>query len=312
MRVGKFVAIAFASLALVAVEAEARRLGGGKSFGRQSSTVTERSATPAPAPQGQSAAPAQQVQPSAARPSPGAQPAQPARSRWMAPLAGLAAGLGLAALANYLGFGEGLASLMLVLLLAFAAIVVVRLILSRRAPARPALQTGYAASGVGTEATVRYSPLPEQDARSGAAMPTPVIQPAAVASSSSHTQVPADFDVEGFVRNAKVQFVRLQAAFDGGDLNDLREFTAPEMFAELKMQIDERKAAENRTDVVKLDAELLGIESGPVDHLASVRFTGLIRESEGAPAQPFDEVWNLTKPADGGSGWVLAGIQQLG
>ena len=299
MRFGKFLAIAFASLALVAVEAEARRLGGGKSFGRQSSGVTQRSATPAPT---------QQAQPSAATPTPGA---QPARSRWLAPIAGLAAGLGLAALANHLGFGEGLASLMLVLLLAFAAIVVVRLILSRRAPARPALQTGYAASGVGTEATVRYSPLPEQAERPGTGMPAPVVQPAAVAS-SGQWQVPADFDAEGFVRNAKVQFVRLQAAFDAGDLNDLREFTAPEMFAELKMQIDERKEAENRTDVVKLDAELLGIESGPADHLASVRFTGLIRESESSPAQPFDEVWNLTKPANGGSGWVLAGIQQLG
>jgi len=230
----------------------------------------------------------------------------------MAPLAGLAAGLGLAALANYLGFGEGLASLMLVLLLAFAAIFVVRLILSRRAPVRPALQTGYATSGVGTEATVRYTPLPAEEARPGAAMPSPVVQPSDAASSSSQWQVPAGFDVEGFVRNAKVQFVRLQAAFDAGDLNDLREFTAPEMFAELKMQIDERKGTENRTDVVKLDAELLGIESGAADHLASVRFSGLIRESETAPAQPFDEVWNLTKPADGGGGWVLAGIQQLG
>ena len=304
MRVGNVLGMLFAVLALVATDVEAARLGGGKSFGRQSSAVTQRSAQPP-------AAPAQQAQPSPASPAPGAAAPKPAGSRWMAPLAGLAAGLGLAALASHFGLSEELGTVLLVMLLAFAAVVVVRMILARRAPARPVLQTGYAASGVGTEATVRYSPLPDQEGPSGASRPAPVVQPAGAAAGSSHWYVPADFDVEGFVRNAKVQFVRLQAAFDAGDLNDLREFTAPEMFAELKMQIDERKGAKNVTDVVKLDAELLGIESGSVDHMASVRFSGLMRDGDTAPAQPFDEVWNLTKPTDGGGGWVLAGIQQL-
>jgi len=83
------------------------------------------------------------------------------------------------------------------------------------------------------------------------------------------------------------------------------------MFAELKAQIAERRGAANRTDVVRLDAELLGIESGVREHVASVRFRGLLRESDGAPAEDFDEVWNLTKPVDGSGGWLLAGIQQL-
>ncbi|HVL59347.1 MAG TPA: Tim44-like domain-containing protein, partial [Burkholderiaceae bacterium] len=125
------------------------------------------------------------------------------------------------------------------------------------------------------------------------------------------SQVPAGFDVEGFLRNAKVYFIRLQAAFDAADLNDLREFTSPQMFAELKMQIDERRGAANVTEVVALDAELLGVHSSEHEHLASVRFTGLIREAAGATAQPFDEAWNFTRPAHGGGGWVLAGIQQL-
>ena len=306
MRAGNVLPMLFAVLAFVATEVEAARLGGGKSFGRQSSGVTQRSAPPATAPQG--AAPAQQAKPTAPAPAPAA---QPPRSRWLAPLAGLAAGLGLAALASHFGFSEELGSVLLVMLLAFAAIFVVRLILARRAPARPALETGYAASGVGTEATVRYAPLPEQEMSSGSSVPAPVVQPVDSVAPSSQWYVPADFDVEAFIRNAKVQFVRLQAAFDAGDHNDLREFTSPEMFAELKTQIDERKGSANRTDVVRLDAELLGIESGSVDHMASVRFHGLIRENETAPAEPFDEVWNLTKPAEGSGGWVLAGIQQL-
>jgi predicted lipid-binding transport protein (Tim44 family) len=114
------------------------------------------------------------------------------------------------------------------------------------------------------------------------------------------------------VRTGKVQFVRLQAAFDAGDLNDLREFTTPEMYAELKLEVDERKGASNRTDVVTLDAHLLGIETTSVEHIASLRFTGMIREEANGEARPFDEVWNLVKPASGQGGWVLAGIQQLG
>ena len=83
------------------------------------------------------------------------------------------------------------------------------------------------------------------------------------------------------------------------------------MFAELRMQIQERGASPNHTDVVTLDAQLLGIENSGDDHLASVKFSGMIREADNAPAEPFAEVWNLTKPASGQGGWTLAGIQQL-
>lgn len=310
---GKLLAIGFMSIAFFAAEAEAKRLGGGKTFGRQSSTVTQRDATP---PQ-QNAMPSQSAQTqAAARQNPAAAGAtQPARNRWLGPVAGLAAGLGLAALASHLGIGEELASMMLILLMVLAAVVVVRMVMARRAQPRPAFQTaGYAADGVGSEASVRFSPLPSS-AQGGASAPAaPVVGPVAgaVAAAEPQARIPEGFDVEGFVRNAKVQFVRLQAAFDAGDVNDLREFTSPEMFAELKMQIAERQGTSNRTDVVRLDAELLGIESGEADHVASVRFWGLVRESEGAPAEAFDEVWNLVKPVSGSGGWVLAGIQQLG
>jgi len=123
--------------------------------------------------------------------------------------------------------------------------------------------------------------------------------------------VPADFDTQAFLRHAKTYFIRLQAAWDKADTNDIREFTTPEMFAELRMQIQERGASSNHTDVVTLDAQLLGIENSGADHLASVKFSGMIREMENAPAEPFAEVWNLTKPASGQGGWTLAGIQQL-
>lgn len=293
-----------AAIAIAAPEAEARRMGGGKSIGQQSSNVTQRSATP----QQPAAAPQ-----AASRPTPGAAPASTG-NRWLGPIAGIAAGLGLAALASHLGFGEELASFMLIALLAVAALAVFRMLASRRTTGAPqaAYQgAGYSPANLGQEATVRYSPLPQAGAGADLRQPVPSVAPAAAAGSGTWA-IPADLDVEAFVRTGKVQFVRLQAAFDAGDLNDLREFTTPEMYAELKLEVDERKGASNRTDVVTLDAHLLGIETTSVEHIASLRFTGMIREEANGEARPFDEVWNLVKPASGQGGWVLAGIQQLG
>jgi predicted lipid-binding transport protein (Tim44 family) len=123
--------------------------------------------------------------------------------------------------------------------------------------------------------------------------------------------IPADFDTTSFLRHTKTYFVRLQAAWDSANINDIREFTTPEMFAELRLQIQERGPSASHTDVVHLDAELLGMEIVDADHLASIKFSGMIKESESAPPEPFNEVWNLSKPCNGQGGWVLAGIQQL-
>jgi predicted lipid-binding transport protein (Tim44 family) len=123
--------------------------------------------------------------------------------------------------------------------------------------------------------------------------------------------VPEGFDTEAFTRNAMVYFVRLQDAWDRGNVNDIREFTTPEMFAEIKLDVDARGSAPNRTDVVQLNADVLGVEDRQAEYLASVRFHGLIRESEGASAEPFVEVWNLSKQKSGNEGWLLAGIQQV-
>ena len=122
--------------------------------------------------------------------------------------------------------------------------------------------------------------------------------------------MPADFDSESFLRHAKSSFIRMQAAWDRGDTNDLREFTSPEVFAELKLQIQERGAVADFTDVVNVDAQLLGIEQTATDYLASVQFNAMIRSAKDALPEPFVEVWNMSKPLSGAGGWVLAGIQQ--
>jgi predicted lipid-binding transport protein (Tim44 family) len=211
-------------------------------------------------------------------------------SRWLGPIAGIAAGIGLAALLSHFGMGEGVANFLMIALLVFAAIFIVRMLFRKREPATVAQ---YAGAG----APARFEPM---------SMPAGGSAPA-----GETAAVPAGFDVEGFLRQAKLNFVRLQAANDAGNLDDIRQFTTPEMYAEIKLQHGERGSAAQTTDVVKLDAALLDFSTEDNRHVATVRFSGLISEEAGAPAQPFDEAWHLAKPVDGSGGWVIAGIQQF-
>lgn len=263
---------------LTAPDAEAKRLGGGKSVGTQSSTTTARTADTPTAPTAAAAA-------------------QPRKNSWMGPVAGLAAGLGLAALASHLGFGEELANMMLIGLLIVAALVVVRLIMRKRQPQAPMQYAGMGAGGGSIPMPAQPQP---QASFGGGAAPAPV-----------SNALPAGFDAEGFVRQAKVNFIRLQAANDAGNLADLREFVTPEMFAELQMDIRERGAAPQQTEVMELNAEVIECVEEGQRYRVGVRFHGLIREEAGAAPIDFNEIWHLTKPLDGSRGWSIAGIQQL-
>jgi len=288
-------------LTLATGEAEAKRLGGGMSSGMQRQAISPSKPSPMAPAQGANA-PKQATNPQAA-PQPGAAaPAQPKRS-WMGPLAGLAAGIGLAALASHFGFGEAMANMLMIGLLIVAVLAVVGFIMRRKAGAQgPALATANGMPYGAHSDDVR----PAQFTPAGASSAAP-----AEAAAATGGHIPADFDVAGFVRNAKVNFIRLQAANDAGNLDDIREFTTPEMFGEIKMGLVERSGAGQVTDVVSLEAEVLDVAEESGRYVVSVRFHGLISESQGAPAEPFAEVWHLSKPREGGQGWVLAGIQQL-
>ena len=283
----------FVGLGTLSFDAEARRMGGGASSGmKRDSGVMRRDATPAAPSQAVPAKPA--ATPGAAAPA----PARSGMSRWMGPLAGLAAGLGLAALLSHFGLGEGFASMMMLVLLAAAAFFVIRMLMRKRQPEN-AMQYAGAAGG---PAAQRFEP---------ASMPAGGSAAAPMAADTAPVNVPADFDVEGFLRNAKLNFVRLQAANDAGNLEDIRQFTTPEMYAEIKLQLDERGKTAQTTDVMQLNAQLLDLTTEEKRYIASVRFSGLIREEANATPANFDEVWHLTKPVDGSLGWVIAGIQQF-
>ncbi|WP_332853331.1 Tim44 domain-containing protein [Duganella sp. S19_KUP01_CR8] len=286
-------------------EALARPMGGGRSIGRQSQSVNRMPPAAAPAP----TAP-RQAAPTPAAP-PAAIPPKPA-SPWKGILGGALLGLGIGALFSHFGLGGAmggmLGSLLMLALLAGAVFFVIRLIRGRSQPAAAAPAAfGGNNGGNNVYSMPPSSGTPEIGSR---LQPEPVQQAAAPV---AHTPwgVPADFDAPSFLRVAKSNFIRLQAAWDKGDSADIREFTTPEVFAELKMQISERGAQKDYTDVVTIDAELLGIETSDSDYLASVKFTGTIKPAPDALAEPFNEVWNLSKPVSGASGWLLAGIQQL-
>ncbi len=281
--------VAILSFGFALPEAEAKRLGGGSSFGMK------REATPTTQPRQPAAAP--QQSPAGATPA-----AQPKRS-WMGPIAGLAAGLGLAALFSHLGMGEGFANFVMILLLAAAAFFVFRLIFRRGTAAKQGQGLQYAGAPGNAAGGVR--PFEAQQAFGGSAQP-------AAESSGLAKAIASGFDVDGFARQAKLNFIRLQAANDSANLDDLREFTTPEVFAELCMQLNERGAAAQRTDVVELNAEVIDVAEEDQRYIVSVRFSGLLREEADAAPAAFDEIWHLTKAASGSGGWRIAGIQQAG
>ena len=299
--------LAVTTLTMLA-EAQARPMGGGRSFGRQSQNVTRQAPAPAPA------------QRQAAQPAPAAAPAIPPKpsSPWKGILGGALLGLGMGALLSHFGMGGALGSmlgsLLMLALLALAGFFIYRLVRGKSAGRNTPFSASFGGNnpvpqGAGgtPEIGSRLQPQafePVQPASSGVMFDKPAAAPV-------QWGVPADFDNAAFLRHAKSNFIRLQAAWDKADVNDIREFTTPEVYAELKLQIQERGATPDFTDVVTIDAELMGIETTDSEYLASVKFVGMIRSAPNAAPEPFSEVWNMSKPISGDSGWILAGIQQL-
>ena len=280
MNKAMIVIAALLGLGLIAHDADARRLGGGTSIGKQ------RSIQPAPT------TPSKQA-PSATPSAPAQQPS--GMSRWLGPLAGLALGAGLASLFFNNGLAGAFGGILMIGLIAAALMFAWRLLRSR-AQARPLQYAGAGSPG---------------------APPTPLSAPgisnvfgAAAAPAIAATRYPPGFDVEQFVHHAKLNFTRLQAANDKRDLSTMRDFMTPELYAEIAAEFNARGDAAQQTDVVTLDAEVIEVVTEGDVYIASVRFSGMIRERVDAAAEPFSEVWHLEKPLNGATGWLIAGIQQ--
>ena len=280
-----FLMIALMATSLLATIAEAKRFGGGSSFGKQRSM------------QSQQPRKAQNTQDAQAAPA-----TKPAGNKWMGPLAGLAIGAGLMSMfsGGMGGMGGGFSTILMALL---AAGVVMFLISKFKKPQpvnsfNPSTVMQYAGESA-------YNIQDSQSqARSGAS------GFGANAANSINGNIPPNFPVDSFIRSAKASFIRLQAANDNKDSNDIREYTTPEVFAEITMQMQERGNAVQKTEVIAIQAELLEVNDDAVFSVASVRFTGQLSENNGTP-ENIDEVWHIQKHLhDENAKWLLAGIQQ--
>ena len=327
------VAVAAASLPLASFDAEAKRLGDGRASGmqRQAPAQQPHSTPGTPAQQPGNAAP---VAGAAAPAAAGAAAAAGKRS-WMGPIAGLAAGLGLAALFSHFGMGAGLANFVTMLLLALVAFVAIRWLMRRFAgngnASNGGLQMAGAGAGAGAGGFSRSAdaqpswqqPVQRQgldaqpaagnsfgNAPSSSGLGATAAAAAPASFADARATLPAGFDAPGFERIAKMLFIRMQAANDAGQVEDLRKFTTPELFASLRLDLQDRGAQAQQTDVVQLDADLADYAEQQGQQIVTVRFHGLIREEAEGGAQPFKELWHFVKPATGGD-WAIAGIQPL-
>ncbi len=320
------------SLGLSAAPADAaKRMGGGKSVGQQSNNVKKDAAPATPAATPQAA-------PGAAAGAAAAATKKP----WGAMLGGLAAGLGLAWLASSLGLGAAFGQFLMFALLALVIMVAVGFFMRKRAQAAagnpsgqgsspfalqgaggaPVQRADYSPSNVGNDASARpwernsmaFDATAAQNGGTAGAAGGSMI--GANLRQATGWSIPADFDQTGFLHGARSSFVTLQAAWDKSDINTLRAMMTDDMLTEIRQQLAEREATsgnvQHHTEVAMLDAKLLGIEDVPSGWMASVEFSGMIREDSSAGPQPFREVWNMTKTKDAGSGWLVAGVQALG
>ena len=298
---------------------EAKRLGSGKSQGMQRDMPAR---TNPQTPPSTPATPAQQATTAGAPAAAGAAAAAGKRS-WMGPLAGLAAGLGLAALFSSMGMGAAFANFVMMALLGIVAAVVIMFLVRRfrGANGNNTQRTALAGAGepgrAGPAGQVAWPTGGSTSAQAPAMAPAadPVlasteVTTAPVKPAVAAAFVPASFDSESFARTAKLIFIRLQAANDTADLNDLRTFTTPELYAELRLEIQERGTAAQHTDVLKIDAEVLDVSDEADRQIVSVRFRGQVVEVKGAAPSDVNEVWHLVKPLDDSRTWAIAGIEQ--
>lgn len=277
--------IAVCGLALIVVDAEAKRLGGGKSFGMQRNTQ-----------QAAPKAPAQQQQQAAGTPAPQQPAPATTGNKWLGPLAGLALGAGLMALFMNNGIGGALMGVLLLAAIAGLALMAYRALRGR------------------TNAPLQYAGGQGSEPQSLSSIPGSSAAPhsvaAATATATTNSRWPADFNAAEFLRHARLNFVRLQEANDARDSKALADFLTPDVLAGVQHQWQEEGPALGKTEVVTLESEILDVSTEGLLYIVSVHFSGLIREDSSAEPQAFAEIWHLEKPLRGPMGWLVSGIQQ--
>ena len=299
--------------------ADARRMGGGGNFGAQRSVSPQRAAPAPAAPAGNAASSSQPAAPTSANapkatPAAAPAPAPSGTSRWLGPIAGIAAGLGLAALMSHLGLSEGFGTILLFGLVIFAGIFVFRMFLGRRQTSGAPLQYSGATASANSSAPAAFTPsapswrIPSTSELPG--QPTSASATEALAVGVTRKTLPQGFDAAAFATEAKRQYIQIQRSYDDADRAALSSVMTADMATEMGRELDQR-GLHHPTEIVTLDADVLDVSTEDDKYWISVRFTGQVKEDGEPLPHSIDEVWNLTKPVKGGSGWLLAGISQV-
>jgi predicted lipid-binding transport protein (Tim44 family) len=271
--------------------AEAARVGGGKSFG--SSPSYQRS-TPAPSPSPASP----QMSPTQPTPQrPVASPAPSMMGRW----GGMLGGLLMGGLIGSLLFGGGHAwggpGMLDLLIIGGGLFLLYRFIRARRmANAAPA-----AAGSMSFDRSPSHSW--GESGHATAAEPT--------TSGAEQPNLPPGFDVEGFLKGAKIIYTRLQASWDKRDMEDIRQFVSPEVLSEIQKQAQEDPKP-GKTELLLINPRILEVREVTTQTVVSVFYDVMMRENRSEMAKQVREVWHFSrdsrKPEDH---WVLEGIQQV-
>lgn len=317
-----------ATLFATSMDADAaRRFGGGSSFGRPAPTFTQKapSSTPSFTPSSPSQPtatprPQQQSIPNAA-PTPVQRPSM-ARSL----LTGLATALGISALLSLLGInGSGMVSFVMGLLLVMVLYMVVRGFLARKVQAQSSTNQGVEditpnayRQTEAPRATPYEAPQPQPSSwtasgaspASGSVMDQFMNEGKASMDSGVTDITPTDFDKNGFLKTALENYRKLQKAWDTGNVIEISEFMTQEVFVAITHQLRARGNEVYVSEVLELNNELLGITQDGPDYLAAVRFAGKIKINN--EVETISEIWTLEKKVDGSTGWLLAGIKQIG
>ncbi len=315
----KVIAILAIGLTMIAQSAyadDARRFGGGMSFGRSAPTLQK--ATPAPAAphlNQQKAAPQQPQRQQQAAPNQAQRPqAQPSPMRGM--LMGLAAALGITALAHALGLGEEFANFIMLALIAFVIFYAVRFLMGRFMGKRASARVAGAPAETRADSMMhRQEPMQQayqaQETATGSyaqPMAGSVLDELNNPQSQHKVPLPEGFDVQAFLKVAEENFAKMQAAWDTGNVTALSEFTTDEVFLTVTHQLRDRGAQDYKTEIVTLKSDFRGIVRDGDEYLAGVHFDGTLNVS--GEAERVDETWILSKPVNGNGGWLLSGIHQ--
>ena len=309
-------------LILISVnEASAKKMGGGASIGRQSSTITrnQNALPPKPVAPPVNAAPKPAQNPASAPQAPAPQPSR--FGGFGGILGGIAAGIGLSYLFSHFGMGAEMGAMFSNILL-LVAVAFIGLWLFRKfvkPQVAPSMSSGFSNMDIPQAPQFSEKAWNEQNTNSAIQVQTipnsnqlPLIGEASTFTGVAGSLTPNSFaDKEHFLENAKSLFLQLQEASDKQNIEVLKEFTSPELFAILRKDMLARSTAISYTQVLTLAADLLAVEEENQEYLASVRFSGSMREELNGPIEEFAEVWNWYKPIDSSTGWILCGIQQI-